>query len=62
MNGKEGMKGNGTNIPLWYRIPNGDCINRLDFWVGRVVVQSVSHGITRGGSYFSNALKYLFDG
>jgi len=44
------------------RIPNGDCINRHEFWGGRVVLQSVSHGITRGGSYFSNALKYLFDG
>jgi hypothetical protein len=44
------------------RIPNGDCINRHEFWVGRVALQSVSHGITRGGSYFSNAFKYLFDG
>ena len=61
-NGKGGMKGSGTNIPLRYRIPNGNCINRHEVWVGRVALQSVSHGITRGGSYFSNALKYLFDG
>jgi hypothetical protein len=49
-------------ISLCYRIPNGNCINRHEFWVGRVALQSVSHGITRGGSYFSNAFKYLFDG
>ncbi len=33
---KGGMKGNGTNIPLWYRIPNGDCIKRHAFWGGAV--------------------------
>ena len=59
---RRGMKGNEINIPLCYRIPNGNCINRHEFLVGRGVLQSVDHGITRGGSYFSNALKYLFDG
>ncbi len=44
------------------RIPNGDCINRHEFWVGRGVLQSVGHGITGGGSYFPDALEYLFDG
>ena len=43
------------------RIPNGNCIKGQEFWEGRVVLQSVGHGITGGWPHFSNALKYLFD-
>ncbi len=45
--GKGGMKGNGTNIPLCYRIPNRDCIKRHEFGGGRIILAIGSQ--TEGG-------------
>ncbi len=31
-------EGKRTNIQLLYRIPNGDCIKRHSYWLGRVIL------------------------
>ncbi len=46
---QKGNEGNGTNIPLLYRIPIGDYIKRHSYWVGRVILaigsQTVGGGV-----------------
>ncbi len=46
-----------TNIPVWYRIPNGDCIKRHSYWVGRVILAIGSQTRNRFHPYSSRSTR-----